>query len=99
MNSATPQCPTKIRTRAELLGVAADPTRLRILCFMFDRNEGCVSEIAEALDMSVAAISHHLQIMKEHKIFETQRKGTKICYRLVESNFTKLIRDFVCECS
>jgi len=98
MTYTTPQCPNQIKTRAELLGVAADPTRLRILCFMFDRGEACVSEIADTLDMSVAAISHHLQIMKEHKIFETERRGTKICYSLVESNFTKCVRDFVCEC-
>jgi len=98
MNSRVPQCPTTINKRAKLLTIAADPTRLRILCFMFDHNESCVSDIAEALDMSVAAISHHLQIMKENNIFETERRGTKICYSLVESNFTKCVRDFVCEC-
>lgn len=88
-----------ITTKAELLSIAADPTRLRILCFMFDRDEACVSEIAGALDMSVAAISHHLQIMKQHEIFATERIGTKICYKLIESDFTESIRKFVCQCS
>lgn len=98
MNTSVPQCPNEIGKKAALLSAAADPTRLRILCFMFDRDEACVSDIAEALDMSVAAISHHLQIMKEHDIFNTERKGTKIVYRLVDNNFMKLVKGFVCGC-
>lgn len=92
------QCPDKITSDAELLGMASDPTRLRIMCFMFDRDEACVSEIAEALGMSIAAISHHLQLMKQKELFTTERMGTKICYSLVDNSFTRCIRDFVCTC-
>lgn len=86
-----------IKDKAELFGVAADSTRLQILCFMSKAQEACVSEIAEALGASVATVSHHLQIMKAHNLFETERMGTKICYKLVENWFAQCVVRYVCD--
>ena len=85
-----------IKDKADLFAVAADPTRLEIMCFMFAQKEACVSEIADALGASMATVSHHLQIMKNHHIFETERMGTKICYKLIESEFTQCVAGYVC---
>lgn len=86
----------ELERKAQLLSIAGDTTRIRIFCFMYEHQEACVSDIASALDMSVAAISHHLQLMKEHDLFETQREGQTICYRLKKNNFTKLLKKYVC---
>lgn len=86
-----------LQKKARVLALAGDPTRLRILCFMFEHQEACVSEIAEALDMSVASISHHLQLMREQGFFATERMGTKICYKLSESDCIHHIKNFVCD--
>ena len=48
---------------AELFKVFGDSTRIRILYEMFDR-ECSVSELSEALGMSLSAISHQLRLLE-----------------------------------
>ncbi len=86
----------EITQKAKVLSVAGDATRMRILCFMFDNEEACVSEIAEALDMSVAAISHHLLIMRDSNILSAQRMGKKVCYALEDNEGTQLLKNYIC---
>lgn len=86
----------ELEEKAKMLSLAGDPTRIRIFCFMFEHKEACVSDIASALDMSVAAISHHLQLMKENGLFDTERVGQTICYSLVHTPFTKQLKKIVC---
>ncbi len=83
--------------RARLLALAGDQTRIRILCFMFENKKACVSEIAAGLDMSIASISHHLQIMRDNGLFVTERMGNMICYILVENDFSKKLEKIICE--
>ena len=49
---------------AELFKVFGDPTRIRILHALSDR-ELCVQEIADQLEMTQSAISHQLRILKQ----------------------------------
>ena len=86
----------KLIKKARLLELAGDPTRIRILCFMFKYKKGCVSDIAKSLDMSVANISQHLQIMKDNGFFNTERTGQNICYILNNSKFTSGLKTIIC---
>lgn len=90
------QLTPELEEKAKLLSLAGDPTRIRIFCFMYEHKEACVSDIAGALDMSVAAISHHLQLMKEHGLFDTERVGQTICYSLVQTPFIKQLKKIIC---
>lgn len=83
--------------KARLLELAGDPTRIRILCFMFKYKKACVSDIAESLDMSVASISHHLQIMRDNDFFTTERMGQNICYILVDNDFMRQLKKIICD--
>lgn len=84
--------------KARLFEIAGDQTRIRILCFMFEnQRKACVSDIADALGMSVASISHHLQIMRDNGLFETERMGNNICYILVNNDFIKRIEKIICD--
>jgi ArsR family transcriptional regulator, lead/cadmium/zinc/bismuth-responsive transcriptional repressor len=85
-----------ILQKAELLKMAGDPVRIRILCFMFEHKKACVTDIAESLDVPINTISHHLQKMKHVKFFETKRIGTIICYELIENTFTKRLQRLIC---
>ncbi len=85
--------------RARLLSIAGDPTRLRILCFMFRYKAATVTNIAKSLGMTVACISHHLQMMKDNGYFTTTRVGKTIRYELVASDFTKELSRVVLHCS
>ncbi len=88
---------TKSRAaKARMLSLAGDQTRIRILCLLFEHKQVCVSEIATALDMSVASISHHLQLMKDAGFFTTERRGNTICYSLNQSVFIKQLQKIIC---
>lgn len=83
--------------KARLLAIAGDPTRIRILCFMFENKKACVSDIAEAVGMTISAISHHLQIMRDNGLFETKREGNMICYILVKNTHIERLENIICE--
>lgn len=85
-----------ITKRARLLGLAGDETRIRILCFMFEYGEACVSDIAESLDMNINTISHHLRMMKDNGMFTSERMGTNICYKLVRDEFVNNLEKVIC---
>lgn len=82
--------------KARLLELAGDPTRIRILCLMFEYREACVTDIAQSLGMSVASISHHLQMMRDNGLFETERLGNNICYKLIDNEFTRALKKIIC---
>lgn len=82
--------------KARALELAGDPTRIRILCFMFKYRKACVSDIAESLEMSIASISHHLQVMRDNGFFTTERMGQNICYILVENEIVKHLEKIIC---
>lgn len=86
-----------LETKSRLLELAGDPTRIRILCVLFQAQEVCVSDIAKSLEMSISAISHQLQLLKDNGLVETKREGQNICYSLKENEFTKRLKKIICE--
>ena len=75
--------------KARLLALAGDETRIRILCFMFEYGEACVSDIAESLGASINTVSHHLRMMKDNGMFTSERMGINICYKLARDEFAE----------
>ena len=86
-----------LQKRARLLALAGDDTRIRILCFLFEYGEACVSDIAESLDSNINTVSHHLRIMKDVGLLGSQRMGTSICYKLVVDDFTENLKKAICD--
>ena len=82
---------------AKIMRIVGDESRLKILCFIFNHKEFCVSAIALELHMSVAIASHHLQVMAEQGLVVPVRNGKRICYKLPKSDFMKDIKKFVCK--
>ncbi len=82
--------------RARLLALAGDETRIRIFCFLFHYSEGCVSDIAESLDVSINTASHHLRMMKDVGLVESERMGVNICYKLVRDEFVNNLEKAIC---
>ncbi len=70
---------------AELFKVFGDPTRVRILCVLFE-SERCVGDIAEELAMSHSAISHQLRVLKQAKLVKNRRDGKTVYYDLADSH-------------
>lgn len=82
--------------RARLLSLAGDETRIRILCFMFEYKEGCVTDVAESLGTNINTVSHHLRTMKDVGLLSSERMGTTICYKLVRNEFVNKLEKAVC---
>lgn len=61
----------------------ADANRLRIIK-VIGQERRSVSEIVGASGLSQPLVSHHLRVMREKGILETQREGPFIYYRLKE---------------
>ena len=74
----------KFINAAEIFQQLGDPTRLKILWILCHSRE-CVSDIAAAIGMSKAVISHHLQLLKRSNLVKTQRIGQEIHYSLNDS--------------
>lgn len=77
---------------ARKLSIAGDPTRLQILKVMFDWQEGCVSAVAEEVDISVATASYHLNHMADNEYLTRKRDGQSICYQLNENKFVTCLQ-------
>ena len=84
--------------KARMLEIAGDPTRIRILCLLFRHKQAFVSNIAESLDMTVACISHHLQLMRDNGYLTSERMGNNVRYALAESEFTAKLQQLICGC-
>lgn len=63
-----------------------DPTRRKILDML--RNQDLsAGEISEEFDMSRPSISHHLEILRQAKLVDTDRRGQFIYYSLNTTGF------------
>ena len=58
-----------------------DLTRIRILNRL-SREEICVNDLADRLDMKQSAISHQLRILKQNRLVKSRREGKQILYSL-----------------
>lgn len=84
---------------AELFKVFGDPTRMRILYTLSER-ELCVQDIADELSMTQSAISHQLRILKQSALVKFRREGKTIYYSLADDHVATIIHqglEHVCE--
>lgn len=68
----------------QTLKALADPTRREILN-MLKPGTMAATEIADRFDMSAAAVSKHLAILREAELVRTRREGKYIYYELTAS--------------
>ena len=56
-----------------------------------------VSDIAKKLEMSVAIVSHHLQVMSREDLLVPVRDGKNVCYGLSKGPFISDLKKFICK--
>ena len=64
-------------------------TRTKIL-WVLDKNEMCVCDIANVLNMTKSSISHQLASLREAGIVEYRKVGKEVYYRLDDFHITRL---------
>ncbi|MDD2732147.1 MAG: metalloregulator ArsR/SmtB family transcription factor [Candidatus Pacebacteria bacterium] len=72
----------------EFLKVIAEPNRLKILCIL-RKQEKCVCEIWQFLDLPQNLISHHLKVLKDFGLIGSRKEGTKVFYFLNKKSIKK----------
>ncbi|WP_168406477.1 ArsR/SmtB family transcription factor [Acinetobacter indicus] len=60
----------------------SDPTRLDILKLVLAKQNICVCELTEALNLSQPKISRHLALLRNLSVLLDQRQGQWVYYRL-----------------
>ena len=68
--------------QADFFKCLSDPTRLDILKIILERQNVCVCEITEILQLSQPKISRHLALLRNLLILLDERKGQWVYYRL-----------------
>ena len=84
---------------AELYKIFGDATRVKILYILFEE-ELCVCDIANALGMTVSAISHQLRILKGAKLVKYNKAGKSVFYSLADEHVKLILAqgmEHVCE--
>ena len=70
---------------SELFKIFGDPTRLRILFVLFEK-EVCVCDIAKIINMQQSAVSHQLRVLKSSNLVKYRREGKTIYYSLSDDH-------------
>lgn len=80
-----------IEKMSEILFVASDKTRLKILVSLLE-GEKCVGDLEEATGASQSLVSHQLQVLKKAKLISFRKDGNRVFYTLDDEHVHELIQ-------
>lgn len=80
----------KLYELANLFKMFGDPTRAKILSCL-QVHDMYVCEIAEALGMTVSAVSHQLRVLRGAKLVKGTKEGKEVKYSLDDDHVTKIM--------
>jgi ArsR family transcriptional regulator, arsenate/arsenite/antimonite-responsive transcriptional repressor len=75
---------------AALFKALADPTRVAIVNRLACDEECCVCDLTDTFQLSQPTVSHHLRILRDAGLVESERRGTWAYYRLVPEAIEQL---------
>jgi ArsR family transcriptional regulator len=76
------------RKVAALLAAIAEPTRLRVLWQLAKEGPMHVGALADAVDVRMVNMSHHLGVMRQAGVLDDSKDGRKVVYALRPEVFT-----------
>ena len=65
---------------APMFKALGDPVRLRLASMIASQPEVCVCELTPAFDLSSGTISHHLKVLRDAGLVDSERRGTYVYY-------------------
>ena len=75
---------------ADFFRILGDPTRVQLL-LLLSQNGYCVSELAQSLNISQSAVSHHLRALKIKRLVVGRRVGKYVIYSLSDNHVSSII--------
>ena len=73
-----------------LLAALGDPVRLAIVRQLAACAEMCACDFTACCDVRQPTVSHHLRVLREAGVVETERRGNSIFYRLAPAANARL---------
>ena len=77
-----------------LFQTLGESNRLKIIKFIGEK-KCSVSEIVTETGLSQPLVSHHLRILREHNVLETERQGPFVYYKLKDTRILSAIGIFL----
>ncbi|AOT70509.1 autorepressor SdpR family transcription factor [Geosporobacter ferrireducens] len=77
----------------DIFKALADPTRRKILSMLREKDL-TAGEIADAFNISKPSISHHLSLLKQANLVQSEKQGQNINYSLNTTVFQDIIQWF-----
>jgi len=89
--STSTQSDTAVELLARVFAGMSDPTRLRILLLLLERERN-VSELVEVVGTSQGRVSMHLQCLRWCGFVTSERRGKFVYYRVCDPRVRELIK-------
>lgn len=87
----------KLAKVVDFLKIIAEENRLKILCVLC-KDEKCVCEIWQYLELPQNLTSHHLKVLKNFNLISSRKKGLNVFYRInkeVIKKYLSLLNSFL----
>ncbi len=81
----------KLDAAAEMLKAIAHPTRIAIINLLENSNRLTVTEIFETLGIEQAVASHHLRILRDRGVLNSEKDGKNRFYYLKHDRLSQII--------
>lgn len=78
---------------ADLLAMAGNATRLKMLFLLARGGELCVCDLADVMGMTISAISHQLRKLRDRNVIAQRREGPTIFYRIAPGPVQNILCD------
>ena len=79
---------------ADIFRQLGDPSRIRIF-WLLCHCEECVVNIADMVEMSSPAVSHHLRVLKDSGLLSSRREGREVYYRAADTTQSRLLHEMI----
>lgn len=76
---------------SKIFKALGDPTRLKII-HSLSKEELCVCDIAELLEMNQSAISHQLRVLRNLRLVKYRKEGKSAIYSLDDNHVLQLFK-------
>lgn len=89
----------RVADLAHMFKALGDPVRLRLLNLIASHpgGEACVCDISDTFDLSQPTISHHLKVLRQAGLLDSERRGTWVYYWVIPTALQQLSSALVIE--
>ena len=86
---------TSISAIAKTLSLTGNETRLKILYLIYKKQQVCVCDLSDILDISISAISQQLKKLKLGGLITDKKAGKTVYYSISNQNLESLVTIFI----